>query len=143
MDFTKENTKFNSFYDFQLLIWGGKLRLQDLWMKYGKNFDSEIIFIRPRYCSLYYFEPRYISLGLKPLLLTQFSMYQMYLSSQSSSIVVILNQLISQQAVNPYQQLISKKAKTTLPFVTIKAFSFLISSISLWFILLSFNLTLD
>ena len=86
------------------------------------------------------FEPRYISLDLKPLLLTQFRMYQMYLSSQSNVLVVILRQAAHQRALNPYQQPISEKAKTTLPFVTIEAFSFVISFISLWSILLSFTL---
>ena len=103
-------------------------------------FDSEIIFIRPSYCCLCYCEPRYISLGLKPLLLTQFRMYQMYLSSQSSALAIILNQAIPQRALDPYQQPISEKAKITLPFVTIKAFSFVISFISLWSILFSFTL---
>ena len=109
-------------------------------MRSEESCDSETIFIRPSYCSLCYFEPRYISLGLKPLLLIQFRMYQMYLSSQSSVLVVILHQAIHQWALNPHQQPISEKAKTTLPFVTIKAFSFVISFISLWTILLSFTL---
>ena len=39
-----------------------------------------------------------IALGLKPLLLTHFSLYQMYLSNQSSVLVVILNQVMQQQA---------------------------------------------
>ena len=63
-----------------------------------------------------------------------------YLSSESSVLAVILNQVIHQRVLNPYQQPISEKAKTTLPFVTIKAFSFIISFISLWSILLSFTL---
>jgi len=67
-------------------------------------------------------------------------MYQMYLSSQSSVLDVILNQSIHQQAVNPYQQPISEKATTTPSFVTIKAFSFVIGFVSLWSILLLFTL---
>ena len=57
-------------------------------------------------------KPRYTSLGLRPLLLTQFRLYQMYLSSQSSVLAVILNQAIHQRALNLYQQLISEKAVT-------------------------------
>ena len=80
---------------------------------------------------LCYFEPRYISLVLKPLLLTQSRKYQMYLSSQSSVLIVILNQVIHQRALNPYQQPILEKDKNTLPFVTIITFSFVILLISL------------
>ena len=97
--------------------------MNEIW-KVGRIFNLETIFIRPGYCSLWYFTPRYISFGLKPLLLTQFRMYQIYLSSQSSVFTVILNQTIHQRALNPYQQPISEKAKNTLLFVTIKTFSF-------------------
>ena len=55
----------------------------------------------------------------------------MYLSSQSSVLAVILNQAIHQRALNPYQRPISGKVETNLPFVTIKAFSFVISFNSL------------
>ena len=82
-------------------------------------------------------EPRYTSLGLRPLLLTQFRLYQMYLSSQSSVLAVILNQAIHQRALNLYQQLISEKAVTILSVIAIQAFSSLIPFISLWTILLS------
>ena len=82
-------------------------------------------------------KPRYTSLGLKPLLLTQFRLYQMYLSSQSSVLVVILNQTIHQRALNLYQQLISEKAVTILSIIAINAFSSIIPFISLWTILLS------
>jgi len=109
-------------------------------MRSRKNCDSETIFIRLSYCSLCYFEPSYIPLGLKALLLTQFRMYQMYLSSQSTVLAIILNQAIHQRTLNPYQQLISEKDKTTLPFVTIKAFFFVISFSLLCSILLSFAL---
>jgi len=64
----------------------------------------------------------------------------MHLSSQSSVLAVTLNQTIHQRALNLYQQPILEKAKITLPFVTIKAFSFVISFISLWSILLLFTL---
>ena len=74
------------------------------------------------------------------LLLTHFRIYQLYLSSQSSVLAVILNQAIHQRALNPYQQIISEKATTTPSFVTTKAFSFVISFISLLSILLSFTL---
>ena len=43
-------------------------------MRSRESFDSEIIFIRQSYYSLCYFEPRYVSLGLKPLILAQFRM---------------------------------------------------------------------
>jgi len=109
-------------------------------MRSGESCDSETIFIRPIYCRLYYFEPGYISLGLKPLLLTQCRMYQMYLSSQSSVPTIILNQTIHRRALNSHQQPILEKTTTTVSFVTIKAFSFAISFISLWSILLSFTL---
>ena len=82
-------------------------------------------------------EPRYTSLGLRPLLLTQFRLYQMYLSSQSSVLVVILNQTIHQRALNLYQQLISEKAVTILSVIAIQAFSSIIPFISSWTILLS------
>ena len=72
-------------------------------MRSRESCDSEAIFMKPSYCSLCYFEPRYISHGLKPLLLTQFRMYKMYLSSQSSVLAIILNQAIHQRALNPYQ----------------------------------------
>ena len=90
--------------------------------------------------AVYAIKPRYTSLGLRPLLLTQFRLYQMYLSSQSSVLVVILNQTIHQRALNLYQQLISEKAVTILSIIAIKAFSFVIPFISLWTILLSFTL---
>ena len=67
-------------------------------------------------------EPRYTSLGLKLLLLTQFRLYQMYLSSQSSVLAIFLNQTIHQRALNLYQQLISEKAVTILSIIAIKAF---------------------
>ena len=63
-----------------------------------------------------------------------------YLSDQVITVYAILNQVIHQQALKQYQQPILEKATTTLPFVTIKAFSFVISFISLWSILLSFTL---
>jgi len=113
--------------------------MNKIW-KVGRIFDLKTIFIIPSCCGLCNFEPRYISLGVKPLLLIQFRMYQMYLSSQSSVLTGILNQAIHQWALNPYQQPISKKAKTTLPFITIKAFSFVISFSLFWSILLSFTL---
>ena len=64
----------------------------------------------------------------------------MYLTSQLSVLAVTLNQAIHQRALNPYQQPISENAKTTLLFITIKAFSFVISFISMWSILLLFAL---
>jgi len=144
MDFTKKISSLVSLIAFvefnDSLEWNSIFNglVNETW-EMVRIFDSEIIFIRPNYCSLCYFEPRHISLDLKPLLLTQFRMYQMYLSSQSSIITVILNKAIHQRVLNPYQPIL-KKAKTTLPFVTIKAFSFVISFISLWAILLSFTL---
>jgi len=101
-------------------------------MRSRENFNSEAIFIRPSCCRLCYFEPRYIYLGLKPLLLTQFRMYQMYLSSQSSVLIFILNQVIYQRALNSYQQPILENVTITLSIVTINAFSFVISFVSLW-----------
>ena len=108
-------------------------------MKYGKwgEFLTQKPYLSDQVIAVCAIKPRYTSLGLRPLLLTQFRLYQMYLSSQSSVLVVILNQAIYQRVLNPYQQPISKKATTTLSFVTIKAFSFVISFISLWTILLS------
>jgi len=113
--------------------------VNEIW-EVGRIFDSETLFIRLSDCSLCYFESKYISLGIKPLLLTQFRMYQMYLLSQSSVPAVILNHAIHQRALNPYQQPISEKATTTPSFIIIKAFSFVIAFISLWSILLSFTL---
>ena len=106
----------------------------------GRIFDSDILFIKSSYCTLCYFASRYFSLGLKPLLLTQLRMYQMYLSSQSSVLVVILNQAIHQRALHLYQQLILENAISILSIITIKAFSFVISFISLWTVLLLFTL---
>ena len=81
--------------------------------------------------AVYAIKPRYTSLGLRPLLLTQFRLYQMYLSSQSSVLAVILNQAIHQRALNLYQQLISEKAVTILSVIAIQAFSSVIPFISL------------
>ena len=67
------------------------------WVKFIKPRKKQ----GPSYYSLCYFEPKCISLDLKPLLLTQFRMYQMYLSSQSGVLVVILNQAIHQRTLNP------------------------------------------
>ena len=83
-------------------------------MRSGESCGSKTIFIRPNCYSLCYFEPRYISLSVKPLSLTNFRMYQMHLSSQSSVLTIMLNQAIYQRALNPYQQPISKNATTTL-----------------------------
>jgi len=143
--FYKENTKLgklNSFFWVQWFIWGGipYLMIYEWNMRSGESCDSEIIFIRSSYCSLCYFELRYISFGLKPLLLTQFKMYQIYLFSQSSVLTVILSQAVHKRALNSYQQPISKKAKTTPSFVPIKAFSLVISINSLLSILISFTL---
>ena len=91
--------------------------VNEIW-EVGRIFNLEIVFIRPSYYNLCYFEQRYIPLGLKPLLLTQFRMYQMYLSSQSNVLVVILNQAVHQGALNLYQQPISEKAKTTLLYLS-------------------------
>ena len=83
--FYKENAQFReltSFYWVQWLVLGWNSisngLVNEIW-EVGRIFDSETILIRPSYCSLYYFEPRYIFLGLKLLLLTQLRMYQMYL----------------------------------------------------------------
>jgi len=65
---------------------------------------------------------------------------KLYLSSQSSVLTAILNQGIHQRALSQYQQPISEKATTTRSFVTINAFSFVISINSLWSILPSFTL---
>ena len=88
--------------------------MNEIW-KVGRICNLETIFIRLSYYSLCYFEPRNISLGLKPLLLTQVRMYQMYLSSQPSVLTVILNQAIHQRALNPYQQPILEKTKNHSP----------------------------
>ena len=97
MDFIKKipslviliaSIEFNASFGVKLYIYW----IYELNMISGESCDLETIFIRPSYCSLCYFKPRYISRGLKSLLFTQFRMYQMYLSSQSSVLTVILNQ---------------------------------------------------
>jgi len=99
-EFYKENTKFSGLNSFCLssMIHLGLNSISngfmnELW-EVTWIFDSEIIFIRPNHCSLCYFKARYICLGLKPLLLTQFRMYQIYLSSQSSVLAVTMNQAV-------------------------------------------------
>ena len=70
-------------------------------------------------------------------LLTSKCIRYIYQSSQSSVLVVILNQAIHQRALNLYQQLISEKAVTILSVIAIQAFSSVIPFISSWTILLS------
>ena len=88
MDFTKKMpslVSLTAFIEFnESLGWNFIFNglVNEIW-EVGRIFDSETIFIRPSYYSLCYREQRYISLGLKSLLLTQFRMYQMYLSRQS------------------------------------------------------------
>ena len=132
----------NNFDCAQKLIWLGKLSGLT-WVKkleqWGEFWLRNHIY-QTKLLQFILFWTKIFSLGLKPLLLTPFKMYQMYLSSQSSILAVTLNQAIHQRALNPYQQSISEKGKTTLPFVIIKAFSFVISFSSLCSILLSFTL---
>ena len=125
MDFTKENTKFSEFNSFYWVQWW----IYDWIMRSG------------RVIAVYAFWTKiYISLGLKPLSFTQVRMYPIFISSQASVLTVILNKTVPQRALNPYQQPMLSKATTILSIVTIKAFPFVISLISLWTISLSFTL---
>jgi len=72
-------------------------------------------------------------------LITQFKIYQMCLSSQSSVLNVIMNKVALLLALNLYSQLISSILEIHIQCVTIKVFSISISII-LWFTLLSFTL---
>ena len=124
MDFTKENTKFSEFNSFCWLQW---------WI-------SDWVVRSGRVIAVYAFWTKiYISLGLKPLSFTEVRMYPIFISSQASVLTVILNQTVPQRALNLYQQPMLSKATTTLSIVTIKAFPFVISLISLWTISLSFT----
>jgi len=66
----------------------------------GEIDDSISVFIGPNRYVYSYSEPTTTPITLKLLLLTQFRIYQMYLSSQSSVLIVVLNQAIPQCALN-------------------------------------------
>ena len=79
MDFTKENTKFSEFNSFYWVQWW----IYDWIMRSG------------RVIAVYAFWTKiYISLGLKPLSFTQVRMYAIFISSQASVLIVILNQTV-------------------------------------------------
>ena len=141
--FYKETIKFDelSFHCVQQLNWGEKLHLLDLLMKNMRskeNTDLKIVKISPSKCKLCHFEPTYISPDL-----------HLYYSFQSISNVfirsiqythAILNQAVPQWAfklfvINPSQ----KGARSRASFITIKAFTFVISFMSLCSIFLLFT----